>query len=101
MPEVATQSDYGSDDPIWIDNAWLDTVVVVGLTCFILCLMNLSKVRVCYHLVGDLIFLKFLVVSNIVGSEIVSFYFLGVDVQDGDDLWHYWYGIVNCWVLGG
>lgn len=38
------QSDYGSDDPIWIDEAWLDTVVVIGLTCFVLCLMNLSKV---------------------------------------------------------
>lgn len=37
--------DYGADDPFWIDEAWLDTVVVVGLTCFILCLMNLSKVR--------------------------------------------------------
>jgi len=45
MPEAATiQSDYGSNDPYWIDNAWLDTVVVLGLTCFILCLMNLSKV---------------------------------------------------------
>lgn len=39
------QLDYGADDPFWIDYAWLDTVVVVGLTCFILCLMNLSKVR--------------------------------------------------------
>lgn len=34
-----------AEDPIWIDNVWLDTVVVVGLTCFILCLMGLSKVR--------------------------------------------------------
>ena len=39
------QLDYGADDPFWIDEAWLDTVVTVGLTCFILCLMNLSKVR--------------------------------------------------------
>jgi len=39
------QTDYGADDPIWINNAWVDTVVVVGLTCFILCLMGLSKVR--------------------------------------------------------
>lgn len=38
------QVDYGADDPVWIDNAWLDTVVVVGLTCFILCLMGLAKV---------------------------------------------------------
>ena len=38
------QSDYGSNDPLWIDEAWLDTVVVIGLTLFILCLMNLSKV---------------------------------------------------------
>jgi NAD/NADP transhydrogenase beta subunit len=29
---------------MWIDEAWLDTVVVVGLTCFVLCLMYLSKV---------------------------------------------------------
>jgi hypothetical protein len=34
-----------ADDPFWIDGAWLDTVVTVGLTCFILCLQNLSKVR--------------------------------------------------------
>jgi hypothetical protein len=43
----AVQSDHGADDPIWVDEAWLDTVVVVGLTCFVLCLMNLSKVRAC------------------------------------------------------
>lgn len=36
---------YSADDPIWIDDVWVDTVVVVGLTCFILCLMGLSKVR--------------------------------------------------------
>ena len=35
---------YVADDPIWIDDVWVDTVVVVGLTCFILCLMGLSKV---------------------------------------------------------
>ena len=38
---------FAADDPIWIDNVWVDTVVVVGLTCFILCLMGLSKVCVC------------------------------------------------------
>ena len=43
--KMQVQMDYGADDPFWIDEAWLDTVVVVGLTCFILCLMNLSKVR--------------------------------------------------------
>ena len=47
-----SQTDYGADDPFWIDQAWLDTVVVVGLTCFILCLMNLSKVRVVVTRVG-------------------------------------------------
>jgi len=35
---------FSSDDPIWIDDVWVDTIVVVGLTCFILCLMGLSKV---------------------------------------------------------
>jgi hypothetical protein len=35
--------DNGTDDPVWIDDAWLDTVVVMGITCFILCLMGLSK----------------------------------------------------------
>ena len=35
---------HSASDPIWIDEVWLDTVVVVGLTCFILCLMGLSKV---------------------------------------------------------
>ena len=34
-------------DPIWIDEVWVDTVVVVGLTCFILCLMGLSTVSEC------------------------------------------------------
>lgn len=43
--ENKVQTDYGADDPIWVDEAWLDTVVVVGLTCFILCLMNLSTVQ--------------------------------------------------------
>ena len=32
-------------DPVWIDEAWLQTIVVVGLTCFILCLKGLAKVR--------------------------------------------------------
>ena len=50
-----SQTDYGADDPFWIDQAWLDTVVVVGLTCFILCLMNLSKVRVVVTRVGDFV----------------------------------------------
>lgn len=39
------QSYYGTDEPLWIDKAWLNTVVVVGLTCFILCLKYLSKVH--------------------------------------------------------
>jgi len=29
---------------IWVDNTWLDTIVAFGLSCFVLCLMNLSKV---------------------------------------------------------
>jgi hypothetical protein len=33
-------------DPIWIDKVWLDTVVVLGLTCFILCLKGLGKVSI-------------------------------------------------------
>jgi hypothetical protein len=41
---LTQQSDIGTDDPLWIDDAWLDTVVTVGLTCFILCLMYLSNV---------------------------------------------------------
>jgi hypothetical protein len=44
MSTTLLQTEYGADDPVWIDEAWLDTVVVVGLTCFVLCLMNLSKV---------------------------------------------------------
>ena len=36
---------YGTDEPLWIDQAWLNTVVVVGLMCFILCLKYLSKVQ--------------------------------------------------------
>lgn len=29
---------------VWIDVVWVDTVVVVGLTCFVLCLKGLAKV---------------------------------------------------------
>lgn len=32
------------DNTAWVDDSWLDTVVVIGITCFILCLMGLSKV---------------------------------------------------------
>ena len=42
-----------ADDPIWIDKVWLDTIVVAGLTCFILCLMSLSKVCVAGFFVFD------------------------------------------------
>lgn len=35
---------FAAEDPIWIDKVWLNTVVLVGLTCFILCLQGLSKV---------------------------------------------------------
>jgi len=44
-----------ADDPFWIDTVWLDTVVTVGLTCFILCLLNLSKVSdgIYYRLITD------------------------------------------------
>ena len=44
MSSIVQLEYYGTDEPFWVDNAWLDTVVVVGLTCFILCLMKLSKV---------------------------------------------------------
>ena len=33
-----------SPNAFWVDDTWLDTVVVVGISCFILCLMGLSKV---------------------------------------------------------
>jgi hypothetical protein len=32
-------------DPVWIDDGWLDAIVVLSLTCFVLCLMGLGKVR--------------------------------------------------------
>eukprot|EP00980_Cylindrotheca_fusiformis_P017493 scaffold5490_cov125-Cylindrotheca_fusiformis.AAC.10 len=50
--------EYNDLDAVYlIDEAWLDTVVVAGLTCFILCLMSLSKVQtskmgVLYGIVG-------------------------------------------------
>ena len=46
VPVNATENIFNAKDPIWIDDVWVDTVVVVGLTCFILCLMGLSKVRI-------------------------------------------------------
>ena len=45
MTDTVFSASESAADPIWIDDVWLDTVVVVGLTCFILCLMGLSKVR--------------------------------------------------------
>eukprot|EP00536_Pseudo-nitzschia_multiseries_P002359 jgi/Psemu1/322520/estExt_fgenesh1_pg.C_310013 len=42
---MSGQTEFGADDPFWVDKTWLDTVVVFGLSCFILCLMNLSKVH--------------------------------------------------------
>jgi hypothetical protein len=44
MTDTTQAKVFAADDPIWIDEVWVDTVVVVGLTCFILCLMGLSKV---------------------------------------------------------
>jgi len=41
---MSAQTDFGANDPFWVDKTWLDTVVVFGLSCFVLCLMNLSKV---------------------------------------------------------
>ena len=35
----------GSGDPIYIDKAWVDTVVVLGIAAFIRCLMGLSRVE--------------------------------------------------------
>jgi hypothetical protein len=43
MEDTAWEENNGTADPVWIDDAWLDTVVVMGITCFILCLMGLSK----------------------------------------------------------
>jgi NAD(P) transhydrogenase len=43
--DLFTQENFGATDPFWVDKGWLDTIVVVGLTCFVLCLMNLSKVH--------------------------------------------------------
>jgi len=44
MRMLDDQTDFGTDDPFWVDKTWLDTIVVFGLSCFVLCLMNLSKV---------------------------------------------------------
>jgi len=41
---MSEQAEFGANDPFWVDKTWLDTVVVFGLSCFVLCLMNLSKV---------------------------------------------------------
>mmetsp|Transcript_27033 Transcript_27033/g.38683 ORF Transcript_27033/g.38683 Transcript_27033/m.38683 type:complete len:193 (+) Transcript_27033:123-701(+) len=47
MEDIGNETEAWIDrtnDPYYVDKAWLDTIVVVGLTCFILCLMKLSKV---------------------------------------------------------
>jgi len=45
---------YNGDGTIYIDYPWLDTIAVLGLTCFILCLMDLSKVGCVEIFVSDL-----------------------------------------------
>ena len=42
--DFQTASLSNSDEIVPIDNGWLSTLVIVGITCFILCLMGLSKV---------------------------------------------------------
>ena len=83
-----------ADDPIYIDEVWLDTVVVVGLTCFILCLMGLSKVRYDGLAPYDLVFCASGTSGPLTRSMIQSIC-TGVYVQDGDDLRHHRYGCVD------
>ena len=65
-----------ADDPIWIDDVWLDTVVIVGLTCFILCLMGLSKVRFRRWVNKSFLRLRFIaaVLGSIVSESCCSAY---------------------------
>jgi len=44
-------------DVVWTDITWVETVVVIGITCFILCLMKLStvptaKMGIVYGMIG-------------------------------------------------
>jgi hypothetical protein len=87
------QNDYAGG--VWIDEAWLDTVVVVGLTCFILCLMGLSKVR--FPTAGLHVpmgsFCSFHSLSYLHASLI------GPHSQNGHALRHGWYGCLDSWIL--
>jgi hypothetical protein len=103
MAEVPTlQTDYGSDDPVWIDNAWLDTVVVIGLTMFVLCLMNLNKVSPFERMIWK-------TRNNKSTYYKAPFFFrfscrqltiTGLDLQNGNALWNYWNDVSHCWILG-
>lgn len=84
------QLDYGADDPIWIDEAWLDTVVTVGLTCFVLCLMNLSKVRISVAQPTSLFFDKTSRIQHLKGCYFQN----GYAVRDS------WNDLSHCWLLG-
>ena len=86
------QTEYGADDPIWIDEAWLDTVVVVGLTCFVLCLMNLSKVRPEPEELPSL-------VSNLDDLNEMWLSTIGFHFQNGNGLRYCWYDCAHRWIL--
>jgi NAD(P) transhydrogenase len=69
---------YGTGDPFWVDDSWLDTVVVVGLTCFVLCLMDLSTVPTA----------KMGMIYGIIGMTcLIAGYWVSSDYTQGDGYW--------------
>lgn len=90
MEETAWEENNGTTDPVWIDDAWLDTVVVMGITCFILCLMGLSKA-------SDRGIQKIPLQPD-PNHELESHLSpIGSYCKDGHDLWNHWYGSACYW----
>lgn len=90
MDATAWEENNGTTDPVWIDDAWLDTVVVMGITCFILCLMGLSKA-------SDRGIQKIPLQPD-PNHELESHLFhIGSYCKDGHDLWNHWYGSACYW----
>jgi hypothetical protein len=83
-------------DPIWIDKVWLDTVVVLGLTCFILCLKGLGKV-------GIATLVSVIIVSVALGLifmvKMYVFVYTGFFGKNGHALRYRWYDCSDCGLL--
>jgi NAD/NADP transhydrogenase beta subunit len=68
----------GTNASMWVDDTWLETVIVIGITCFILCLMKLSKVTTA----------KMGMVYGMIGMALLILgYWFNTDYTYGSGIW--------------